>query len=204
MQEMQEMQECRNARMQKCGRVWLTLCIRAFVHSCILAFLCPTAVRAEVIDRVLAVVGGRPIMLTDVTAAVDLGLVEVPETGDRIRAVLTKLVDRELQLAEVDRYAPPEPTAADIDREVQSIHSRFASTGALEAVLARSGLDSAALRQTVREDLIIRAYLDQRFSTRQERREEVIEQWIAGLRRRADIVDLYARPPTGRELDAGR
>jgi hypothetical protein len=190
--------------MQKCGRVCLSLCILAFLHLCIPAFLCSTSVQAEVIDRVLAVVGGRPIMLSDVTAALDLGFVEAPETGDRIRVVLAKLIDRELQLAEVDRYAPAEPSAADIDREMQNIQSRFASVDVLEAVLARSGLGSAELRQTVREDLIIRAYLDQRFATRQERREEVIEQWIAGLRRRADIVDLYARPPTGRELDARR
>jgi hypothetical protein len=157
-----------------------------------------------VIDRLLAIVSGRPIMLSDVTAAVDLGLVAPPEGGDRIRLVLGQLIDRELQLAEVDRYAPPEPLSADIEREVQEVRSRFMSVEAFEAALARSGLDVAQLRQTVRENLIIRAYLDQRFSTRQERREEVIEQWIAGLRRRADIVDLYARPPTGLDLDARR
>jgi hypothetical protein len=169
-----------------------------------LVFLCSSPARAEVIDRLLAVVSGRPIMLSDVTAAVDLGLVAAPEGSDRIRVVLAQLIDRELQLAEVDRYAPPEPLSADVDREVQKVQSRFTSVEAFEAVLARSGLDFAQLRQTVRENLIIRAYLDQRFSTRQERREEVIEQWIASLRRRADIVDLYARPPIGRELDARR
>jgi hypothetical protein len=195
------MHVCTNARMHECGRVSLALCIRVFVHLCILAFLCSTAVRAEVIDRVLAVVSGRPIMLSDVTAAVDLGFVAMPEGDDRIRIVLATLVDRELQLAEVDRYAPPEPLSADIDREVQVVRSRFASVDAFEAVLRRSGLDMAQLRQTVREDLIIRAYLDQRFAARQERRDEVIEQWIASLRRRADIVDLYARQPMTRELD---
>ncbi|HVH27713.1 MAG TPA: hypothetical protein VM818_13185 [Vicinamibacterales bacterium] len=174
------------------------------VHFCVVACLCCTPARAEVIDRVLAVVSGRPIMLSDVTAAVDLGLVAVPEAGDRVRIVLAKLIDRELQLAEVDRYAPPEPSSADIEREVQNVRSRFTSVEAFETALARSGLDVAQLRQTVREDLIIRAYLDQRFSARQERRDEVVEQWIAGLRRRADIVDLYARQPMGRELDARR
>ena len=178
--------------------------VRAVLGCCLLAFLCCWPARAEVIDRLLAIVSGRPIMLSDVTAAVDLGLVAAPEGGDRVRLVLGQLIDRELQLAEVDRYAPPEPLSADIDREVQQVRSRFTSVEAFEAALARSGLDVAQLRQTVREDLIIRAYLDQRFSTRQERREEVIEQWMAGLRRRADIVDLYARPPTGLDLDARR
>ncbi|HWF86224.1 MAG TPA: hypothetical protein VG222_15300, partial [Vicinamibacterales bacterium] len=42
-----------------------------------------SAVRAdEVIDRVLAVVAGEIITLTDVTAARDLGLVPAPSAGD--------------------------------------------------------------------------------------------------------------------------
>jgi hypothetical protein len=43
----------------------------------------------------------------------------------------------------------------------------------------------------MRENLRIRAYLDQRFSVSDERRQQVVEDWVAGLRRRADIIDLY-------------
>ena len=43
----------------------------------------------------------------------------------------------------------------------------------------------------MRENLRIRAYLDQRFSASDERRQQVVDDWIAGLRRRADIIDLY-------------
>ena len=45
--------------------------------------------------------------------------------------------------------------------------------------------------QTLRENLRIRAYLDQRFSASDERRQQVVDDWMAGLRRRADIIDLY-------------
>src|SRR6266705_1003447 len=69
------------------------------------------ATRAETLDRVLAVVAGQLITLTDVTAARDLGLQSADGASDPVRAVLTKLIDRELVLAEVERYAPPEPTA---------------------------------------------------------------------------------------------
>jgi hypothetical protein len=146
---------------------------------------------AEVIDRVLAVVGGSLITLSDVNAAFELGLVTPRPTGDPIREVLSTLIDRELQLAEVDRYAPPEPSAADVDREVQTVATRFASADAFEAVLGRSGIDLAHLRETMRENLRIRAYLDQRFAGRDVRRQQVVDEWIAGLRRRADIIDLY-------------
>jgi len=145
----------------------------------------------EIIDRVLAVVGGSLITLSDVNAAHDLGLVKPRESSDPIRDVLSQLIDRELQLAEVDRYAPPEPSAADVDREVQAVQSRFPSPGAFEQVLARSGIDLPHLRETMREDLRIRGYLAQRFSVGEERRQQVVDEWVAGLRRRADIIDLY-------------
>jgi hypothetical protein len=149
------------------------------------------ATRAEVIDRVLAVVSGSLITLSDVNAAFDLGLVTPQPSNDPIRAVLSTLIDRELQLAEVDRYAPPEPSAADVDRELQTVRARFPSAEAFDAVLARSGIDLAHLRETIRENLRIRAYLEQRFAAGASRRQQVVDDWTAGLRRRADIIDLY-------------
>ena len=146
---------------------------------------------AEIVDRVLAVVSGDLITLTDVTAARDLGLVSPGDAADPVRAVLAQLVDRELQLAEVERYAPAEPKAEEVDREVQVVRARFASQQAFDAVLARSGIDLQHLRETLRENLRIRAYLDQRFATADERRQQRIAEWMAGLRRRADILDLY-------------
>src|SRR5437588_8159692 len=76
------------------------LCLGAFLHLCV----CSWVASAETIDRVLAVVAGQVIMLTDVIAARDLGLV-TPEGADPIRGVLARLIDRELVLAEVERYA---------------------------------------------------------------------------------------------------
>jgi len=146
--------------------------------------------RAEVIDRVLAVAGGRIITLSDVTAARTLGLQAAGETPDPGQAILQKLIDRQLMLAEVDRYAPPEPAAAAIDRDVAAVRARFASAAAFDAVLARSGIDERQLRETIRQDLRIRAYLDQRFSLSDPRRAQLIDEWITGLRRRAEIVTV--------------
>jgi hypothetical protein len=147
--------------------------------------------RAEVIDRVLAVVGGQLITLSDVTAARDLRLVPPEQTADPVRAILSKLIDRELVLAEVERYAPPEPTADAVDVEVRRVRARFDSDEALEAALTRSGMDEQHLRETLRQDLRIRAYLDQRFSAASDRRDEALAEWMTGLRRRGDVIDLY-------------
>ena len=151
----------------------------------------PGIAHAEIIDRVLAVVGGQLITLTDVTAARDLRLV-APATGvDPIRDLLTKLIDRELVLAEVERYAPPEPTADAVDTEVGRVRARFESDEAFNAALVPSGIDEKHLRETLRQDLRIRAYLDQRFAAAGDRRGAAQEEWLAGLRRRGDVIDLY-------------
>jgi hypothetical protein len=192
------------------------------------AFLLATSARAqELIERVMAVVAGEVITLGDVTAARDLGLVPPPSGPEPVGEALALLIDRSLMLVEVERYAPPEPDAAAVDREVQRVRMRFASPGALDAVLARAGVDEAYLREFVRQDLRIRAYLDQRFTVAEpeedelraydeakragqprtdsfeqardgiraafvaERRKALVDTWVAGLRRRAEIVNLY-------------
>jgi hypothetical protein len=147
---------------------------------------------AETLDRVLAVAGGQMILLSDVIAARDLGL-QTPEAeaGDPVRSVLNKLIDRELVLAEVDRYAPPEPGADAIDAELARLRGRFPSSQAFEATLARSGVDAAHVRETIRQDLRIAAYLNQRFAAAGDRRAQLTADWISGLRRRGDVIDIY-------------
>lgn len=157
----------------------------------IVAVLAVGVVRAETIDRVLAVVAGQLITLSDVTAARDLGLQSAAGAADPVRAILAQLIDRELVLAEVDRYAPPEPTTQAVDREVQRVRARFPSPEAFNAALARSGVDEQHLRETLRQDLRMTAYLDQRFARAQDRRQALVDEWTAGLRRRGDVIDLY-------------
>src|SRR4051794_40729505 len=184
--EIDENVRTRNGRMAP-FRVFRAF--RGFVV--LLSLAIAVSARAEILDRVLAVVAGRLIMLSDVTAARDLRLVAADAGADPIRAVLTQLIDRELVLVEVDRYAPPEPSAAAVDAEVQRVRDRFASQADLDAALARSGLDSQHLRETLRQDLRMRAYLDQRFAGAGDRREALVDEWMAGLRRRGDVMDLY-------------
>jgi hypothetical protein len=223
---MQQGKKARGQEGQKARRLF------ALLPLCLLAFSPRFAVPDEIIDRVLAVVAGDLIMLSDVNAARSFGLVTPGAAPDPTREILSRLIDRSLILAEVDRFAPPEPEAADVDRELQTVRARFPSAQALTEALARVGIDTRHLRETLRQDLRIRAYLDQRFTivppseeelgryyreraeaftrngglvpfeaARQEvvqavtadRRRAVVEDWLAGLRRRAAIVDLYVR-----------
>ncbi len=212
--------------------------MRSLLSSCLLASLVAVPVRLvaveEIIDRVLAVAAGSLIMLSDVRAALEFGLVSPGPAPDPVREALSRLIDRALVLAEVDRYAPPEPSAEAVDRALQAARLRFSTPEAFTAALARVGMGDRHLRETLREDLRIRAYLDQRFTVvaptdddlgrfyrdhqemftrngrlapfddvRQDvaqafvtdRRRVLVDEWVAGLRRRAEIADLYAPAP---------
>jgi hypothetical protein len=160
------------------------------------------AVAQELIDRVLAVVGGDIITVSDVRAAIELGRVQVAGAAEQEREVLSQLIDRALVLAEVDRFAPPEPPAAAIDSAFEGVVARFNSPGEFDAVLARLGIDRGFVRELLREDLRIRAYLDQRFTAQTSAEQRaMVDEWIAGLRRRGGVVDRsdlpVSRPPRG-------
>jgi hypothetical protein len=162
----------------------------------VLAMLGAGSARAdEVIDRVFAVVAGDLIMQSDVRAARELGLVTPGNAADPDRAVLAQLIDRALILDEVERYAPPEPSGEALDRAFADVRSRFSSAEAFAAALDRAGLELQQLRAILRQDLRIMTYLDQRFAGETpERGVSIVAAWVAGLRSRATIVDLYLPP----------
>ena len=180
---------------------------------------------AEVLDRVLAVVSGDLILLSDVRAARTFGFVTVEGTDPDGQA-LARLIDRALILAEVERFAPPEPEAAAVDKGVATVRQQFASQDAFAAALAQAGIEERHLREYVRQDLRMNAYLDQRFTSVPPAEEEIgryyrehpelytrngtlipfetarpdvvralstqnrgalVQDWLNGLRRRADL-----------------
>ncbi len=169
----------------------LCVCLALVLGACAGAAR-PARAADEVIDRVLAVVSGDVITLSDVRAAQTLGRVQVGTAADPVRVVLSQLIDRALLLAEVNRFAPPEPSALSIDTALESVVARFPSADAFDATLQRLGVDRAFVRDLLREDLRIRAYLDQRFTAQTvvEQR-AMVDAWLEGLRRRADIIDQY-------------
>jgi hypothetical protein len=165
---------------------------------------------AEIVDRVLAILPGQIITLSDVEAAIDLGLVEAPTGEARISAALSAVIDRVLMLNEVRRVSPPEPSAAAIDARVARIRQRIGGPAEMSRVLAARGLADSVLRLYAADDLRLASYLEERFSAaaqptddeirqagesaRQritdDRRRTLIGAWTAELRRRADVTVL--------------
>jgi len=176
----------------------------------LLSAFCSVSASAEIIDRVLAILPGQIVTLSDVEAALDLGLVEAPAGADRIAGGLSALINRMLMLNEVRRVAPAEPTPAAIDARVSRIRERLGSPADMARVLSARGLNDTVVRLFAADDLRLAAYLDERFSSaaqptddeirqagesaRQrltdERRRTLVEAWTAELRRRADVTVL--------------
>ena len=129
--------------------------------------------RAEVIDRILAVVDGALITQSDAAAAIRLGLVAGP--ADPLAAIVDRLIERRLVLREVDRYAPPDPAEADVDRTVADIRARAGTPAQFDAILLQTGFGVDQLRRRVRDDLRIEAYLQQRFGAVQTTEEEILQ-----------------------------
>jgi hypothetical protein len=115
----------------------------------------------QLLDRVVARVNNYAITLSDVNAALALGVVEAPPGPDQEATATARLIDRQLVLAEVARFAPPEPEMTAIDRETTAMKARAGAR--LATVMQATGIDEARIRDLARDTLRIQAYLNQRF-----------------------------------------
>jgi hypothetical protein len=211
--------------------------VRLLALAATTVLLLPLVCRADLVDRVLAVVGGTVITQSDATAALTFGLVRPPAPGvDPLRAALDQLIRREIILAEVDRYAPTESDAGAFRKALDQVQARFPTPALYQAALARTAMSDTRLRDIVEANVRIDDYLKQRFGVAEptdeevaqywaahraqflsggrqllldearsdvrqrlidQKREAVIDDWVARLRRRAEVTDLYF-------ADAGR
>lgn len=112
----------------------------------------------------MAIVGGQAVTLSDARAAITFKLVDVGGSVDPEQTATARLVDRELMLREVRRYAPPAPSEAAIEARLSEIRTGF-SAGAFARALEIAGFTEARLRAWVRDDLRTQSYLAQRFVT---------------------------------------
>jgi hypothetical protein len=188
--------------------------------------------QTQVLDRIVATVGQQVITLSDVRAAVGLGL--LPESSSLpIGAVVERLVDRELMRAEIDRFGVVAPAPELLTSRIEAIRKRFANQQAFDAALEAHGLSDARFRAWVADDWRIEQYIQQRFDAASQptdedvlqyfqsrepefsrngqpprfeeirdevrrrllasRRQALVDDWIAGLKRRTEIVMMHDR-----------
>jgi len=123
----------------------------------------PQAPAANVLDRMLAIVNGEVVTLSDVRAARQLKLIARADamTDDQL---LDALIERRLTIAEVAKYTSAAPAAGDIDARRAAWEASLPRGTTAARALAAVGMRDAALTAWFRDDLRIAAYLDQRFT----------------------------------------
>ena len=114
---------------------------------------------------------GYAVTLSDVRAAVGLGVVEAATDEAGVDGV----IERQLVLAEVARFAPPEPAPDAVERE--AIRMRSHAGARLPGLMTATGLDDARVREIARDNLRVDAYLNQRFGTTMQLTEEDVLQY---------------------------
>lgn len=154
--------ETRNAHAAVRSR-WWPAPRRLHVAFCILNYSIASVSAQQLLDRVVARLDNYAITLTDVQAALGLGIVQAPSGADPVAAGTEQMIDRQLVLAEVRRFPPPEPPPAAVEREVARLK---ANAGArLASLMQSTGLSEARIREMARDNLRALTYLDQRFGT---------------------------------------
>jgi hypothetical protein len=146
---------------------WLTAC-----SALVTVGLAVTSVDAQVIDRVLAVVDGRLVTLSDVRVSMTLGLIQ----ADAANVAAERWVERLLILQEVERFAPPEPPAAEVEGRLTRVLDKQGADAS--ARLAQLGVTEDWVRRWVRDDLRVESYIEQRFAGSLEPGSEEMENYV--------------------------
>ena len=120
---------------------------------------------AQVLDRVIAVVSGSVIMLSDARAALTLGLFDAGDAADPVVSAMRWLIDRRLVLDEAGRGERIDVDAAALGEAVERMKRRFASGDEYRRALDGLGLDDAGATRLVRETMMARQYVEGRFDS---------------------------------------
>lgn len=149
----------------------------------------------QLLDRVLAVVGGQVILLSDVRLFLETGLVEPTGAVDPVPSALERVIDRRLILDQAARYVVEDPARDEVDARVKRIERHVGGSRALDATLAAAGYARRDLEQVVRDDLRIEGYLARRFpppsrpsEASASARRALVNDWLDSLRARAAVV----------------
>jgi|GEM_PF-1799499 hypothetical protein len=160
----------------------------AWAGAVVLCLLWGAAAHAQVwFDALLARVDGQPILASDVTLEDMLfgeGRTFSEMAPDAREAILTRLIQRRLLLAEAERFGVAEPAAGNVGAAVERLRQR--------AGARLEGLDPDTVRARVRARLWAEAFVDARIRAfvfvRDAQVEPRVRQWADSLPTPPDAV----------------
>ncbi len=115
----------------------------------------------ETLDRVVAVVDGQPITLSEITEFIALnpGRNPPPTPAEALEILIeARLIEREAR-----RYPLQPPSPEELDEALRQLRDSFPSAESYGETLVRLGIREDYLRKNLRRALIVDSYLDRRF-----------------------------------------
>jgi hypothetical protein len=131
--------------------------------------LAPSIARGEIIDRLAAVVERQVITLSEVNQVVELRLFERRDgegEPEYRRRVLDALVAQLLRNRDVERFGAPDVSANAIEARLRQLVGRFSSEEEFAETLLRIEMNLDEVRNLIRRQLQVAAYVDERLATR--------------------------------------
>lgn len=135
---------------------------------------------AQVVDRVVAVVSGTVIMLSDARAALTLGVFDAGGAPDPVEAAMRWLIDRQLVLDEAGRGDRVEVDPTALSEALGRVRQRFASEAEYRRAQEGLGLDDAGVRRFVRDTLMFRQYVERRTESVLPATDDELREYYAG------------------------
>ncbi len=150
------------------------------------------AAAQEVVDRVVAVVNGQPVTLSEAVEAVALQPHVSP--APTLAEAVETLIESRLMESEARRYPMGPIPADDIEATLRGLRGRFASSAAYRATLIRLGIREDYLRKRIERELVVDRYIERRFQPLVQVSQREIEEYYRTVLR-PDLDDAGETTP---------
>jgi peptidyl-prolyl cis-trans isomerase SurA len=120
------------------------------------------AARAELVDRIVAIIDRDVVTLSEAEQA---GAVARARTGEdeSVATIVEKLIESRLVEREVERLSGEPPSSEAVNAAFEEVRRAFATEDAFRGTLEASGLSEDDLRAQLRGQVQVASYLEQRF-----------------------------------------
>jgi len=119
--------------------------------------------RAELVDRIVAIIDREVVTLSEAEQASEIARARTGAAAAPLVSVVERLIESRLVEREVERFTGEPVSAELVDGALQEVRARFPSETAFLEMLARNGLSEEELRATLRRQIGVAQYLEQRF-----------------------------------------
>jgi len=133
-----------------------------FFWLALMALLPGALARAELVDRIVAIIDREVVTLSEAEQASEIARARTGASAPLV-SVVERLIESRLVEREVERFTGEPVSPELVDGALREVRARFSSETAFLEMLARNGLSEEELRATLRRQIGVAEYLERRF-----------------------------------------